>query len=402
MDERKNQIDEITEKIPEAIQKFMNAEAYQDFLRTMGKFNSRSINNCILIAMQRPDASYCEGFQAWKNKFDRSVVKGAKGIKIIQPAPYKKAEMVDKLDATGKPILGKDGKPVQEKVEKIIPAYKVGYVFAYEDTTGTPLPEVCHRLEATVDNYDKFLEALKTISPVPIVFEKIEGGANGFYHLETKDIHIRDDLPQLQTIKTAIHEIAHSLMHDKDVGTDKETNKREREVEAESVAYTVASYYGFDTSDYSFGYIAGWSQDKELPELKERLETIRETAHTIISRLDEQFLIQEMNEQPEMIFKVGCDYMRVCQTADGWSCTIYDANLAHTKESKVNDSSLTMSAAITHFCSEFKFNRESLMPVNEEHTRPILEKADRKEFAKKIEEAIIANGLKEHHQRHKM
>lgn len=391
MDERKNQIDEITEKIPEAIQKFMSDGAYQGFLRTMGKFNNRSINNCILIAMQRPDATYCEGFQAWKNKFGRSVVKGAKGIKIIQPAPYKKSVFVDKIDAAGNQIIGKDGKPEQEKVEHIVSAYKVGYVFAYEDTIGTPLPEVCHNLEASVENYDRFLEALKTISPVPIVFEKIEGGTNGYFHLETKDIHIRDDLPQLQTIKTTIHEMAHSLMHDKDSGTDKETNRREREVEAESVAFTVASYYGLDTSDYSFGYIAGWSQNIELPELKERLEAIRATAHTIISKLDKHFLVQKMNEQTEMIFKLGTDYLVVSQTDDGWSCALYDANFVRTKVGSINDSSMKMGAAITHFCSEHKFNRESLMPVNEEYTKPILLKADDVAALKKLEDKIIAN-----------
>ncbi len=389
--ERKNQIEAITSKIPEAIAGFMQEDTYQEFLKTMGKFNSRSINNCILIAMQRPDATYCEGFQAWKNKFDRSVIKGAKGIKIIQPAPYKKTEMIDKVDASGNQILGKDGKPVQEKVEHIIPAYKVGYVFAYEDTTGTPLPEVCHRLEATVDNYDKFLEALKNISPVPIVFEKITGGANGFFHLETKDIHIKDDLPQLQTIKTTIHEIAHSLMHDKDSGTDKDTNKREREVEAESVAYTVASYYGLDTSDYSFGYIAGWSQGKELTELKERLEMIRVTAHTIISKLDEHFLIQEINKQTEMIFKNGTDYMRVSLTSDGWSCTLYDTNLVRIKESHIENAAMTMDSAISYFCSELKVNRESLVATNGEHTRPILQKADDAVAMKELEKRLIAN-----------
>lgn len=376
MDDRKNQIEEITERIPDAIREFMNEESYQEFLKTMGKFNSRSINNCILIAMQRPDATYCEGFHAWKNKFDRTVVKGAKGIKIIQPAPYKKAEMVDKVDATGKPILGKDGAPIQEKIEHIIPAYKIGYVFAYEDTIGTPLPEVCHRLEASVDNYNQFLDALVSISSVPIVFEKIDSGANGFYHLEERDIHIKDDLSQLQTIKTVIHEMAHSLMHDKDCGTDKDTNKREREVEAESVAYTVASYYGFDTSDYSFGYIASWSKDKDLPELKERLEMIRSTAHTIITKLDGYFMIQNINEQYDMVFRNGTDYMCVRSNSDGWDCAIYNANLVKINGGKIKTSTLSMDQAIDQFCLELRVDRNNLMPANIESVLPILQKAD--------------------------
>lgn len=398
MENRKAQIDEITSKIPEAISNFMKAEAYQEFLKTMGKFNSRSINNCILIAMQRPDATYCEGFAAWKNKFERNVNKGAKGIKIIQPSPYKKKIMTDKVDSSGNPILDKNGKVIQEEVEKIIPAYKVGYVFAYEDTNGVPLPEICHKLDATIENYDRFLEGLKTISPVPIIFQKIKGGANGYFHLEAKDIHIKDDLPQLQTIKTLIHEIAHSLMHDKDIGTDKDTTKHEREVEAESVAYTVASYYGFDTSDYSFGYIAGWSQGKELLEMTERLEMIRSTSHDIISKLDEFFLQQEINEQVALIFKNGTELLKIAKESEGWSCTLYNVNLLPVKEVHIKDAAMKMDAAINHFCNELNIKHDNLMPVNMEHMQPILEKADKKEAIRKLEETLMTKEIS--HSRH--
>ena len=251
-------------------------------------------NNTLLIAMQKPDASLVAGFSAWKNNFERNVMKGQKGIKIIAPSPYKIKQEMQKIDPhTQKPIIGKDGKPVTEEKEVTIPAYKVVSVFDVSQTEGKELPDIAvDELTGDVDRYKDFFAALEKTSPVPIAFENIEGGSHGYYHLEDKRIAINEGMSELQTLKTAIHEIAHAKLHDIDLNAPKDeqqphVDRRTREVEAESVAYTVCQHYGLDTSDYSFGYVAGWSSGRELSELKSSLETIRSAAAEIINSIDE-------------------------------------------------------------------------------------------------------------------
>ena len=285
---------EITDRLEQGIAELFDSERYKEYLKVMSKFHNYSFRNTVLIAMQKPDASLVAGFSAWKNNFERNVMKGQKGIKIIAPSPYKIKQEMQKIDPhTQKPIIGKDGKPVTEEKEVTIPAYKVVSVFDVSQTEGKELPDIAvDELTGDVDRYKDFFAALEKTSPVPIAFENIEGGSHGYYHLEDKRIAINEGMSELQTLKTAIHEIAHAKLHDIDLDAPKDeqqphVDRRTREVEAESVAYTVCQHYGLDTSDYSFGYVAGWSSGRELSELKSSLETIRSAAAEIINSIDE-------------------------------------------------------------------------------------------------------------------
>ena len=295
---------EITDRLEQGITELFDSERYKEYLRVMSKFHNYSFNNTLLIAMQKPDASLIAGFTAWKNQFQRNVKKGEKGIKIIAPSPFKIKQETEKIDPqTQKPVIGKDGKPVTEEKEITIPAYKVVSVFDVSQTEGKELPDIAvDALTGDVEQYSDFFAALEKTSPVPIGFEKIEGGAHGYYHLEDKRIALDEGMSELQTLKTAIHEIAHAKLHDIDLNAPKDeqqprVDRRTREVEAESIAYTVCQHYGLDTSDYSFGYVAGWSSGRELAELKSSLETIRSAAADIINSIDGH--IAELQKQHE-------------------------------------------------------------------------------------------------------
>ncbi|HGM1346900.1 TPA: YodL domain-containing protein [Clostridioides difficile] len=284
---------EITDRLEQGITELFDSERYKEYLSVMSKFHNYSFNNTLLIAMQKPDASLIAGFNAWKNQFERNVKKGEKGIKIIAPSPFKVKKEMEKIDPkTQRPVIGRDGKPVTEEKEITIPAYKVVSVFDVSQTEGRELPDIAvDTLTGDVDKYKDFFAALEKTAPVPIGFEKIEGGAHGYYHLEDKRIALDEGMSELQTLKTAIHEIAHAKLHDIDLNAPKNeqqprVDRRTREVEAESIAYTVCQHYGLDTSDYSFGYVAGWSSGRELAELKSSLETIRSTAAEIINSID--------------------------------------------------------------------------------------------------------------------
>ena len=295
---------EITDRLEQGIMELFDSERYKEYLRVMSKFHNYSFNNTLLIAMQKPDASLIAGFTAWKNQFQRNVKKGEKGIKIIAPSPFKIKQETEKIDPqTQKPVIGRDGTPVTEEKEITIPAYKVVSVFDVSQTEGKELPDIAvDALTGDVEQYSDFFAALEKTSPVPIGFEKIEGGAHGYYHLEDKRIALDEGMSELQTLKTAIHEIVHAKLHDIDLNAPKDeqqprVDRRTREVEAESVAYTVCQHYGLDTSDYSFGYVAGWSSGRELAELKSSLETIRSAAADIINSIDGH--IAELQKQHE-------------------------------------------------------------------------------------------------------
>ena len=303
-----DKLKEITDRLEQGITELFESERYIEYLRVMSKFHNYSFNNTLLIAMQKPDASLVAGFSSWKNNFGRNVMKGEKGIKIIAPSPFTVKQEVEKTDPqTGKPVIGKDGKPVTEEKEIKVPAYKVVSVFDVSQTEGRELPDIAvDELTGDVDRFKDFFAALEQVSPVPIGFEKIEGGAHGYYHLEEKRIAIDEGMSDLQTLKTAIHEIAHAKLHDIDLNAPKEEQKprvdrRTREVEAESVAYTVCQHYGLDTSDYSFGYVAGWSSGKELAELKGSLETIRNTAAEMINAIDGHFAELQKAQEKEKV-----------------------------------------------------------------------------------------------------
>lgn len=301
-----DKLKEITDRLEQGITELFESERYKEYLRVMSKFHNYSFNNTLLIAMQKPDASLVAGFSSWKNNFGRNVMKGEKGIKIIAPSPFTVKQEVEKTDPqTGKPVIGKDGKPVTEEKEIKVPAYKVVSVFDVSQTEGRELPDIAvDELTGDVDRFKDFFAALEQASPVPVGFEKIEGGAHGYYHLEEKRIAIDEGMSDLQTLKTAIHEIAHAKLHDIDLNAPKEEQKprvdrRTREVEAESVAYTVCQHYGLDTSDYSFGYVAGWSGGKELAELRGSLETIRNTAAEMINAIDGHFAELQKAQEKE-------------------------------------------------------------------------------------------------------
>ena len=342
------QVREITDKLEQGIKELFESERFKEYLRTMSKFYHYSFSNTLLIAMQKPEATYVAGYTSWQRNFDRQVMKGEKGIKILAPAPYKAKEEREKIDpSTQKPVLDADGKPVTETVEVMRPAFKVVSVFDISQTDGKELPDIIvDELSGSMENYAAFFEALKQESPAPIAFEDIPGGAKGYFSPVENRIAIQDGMSEIQTIKTAIHEIAHAKLHSidrpepepswkivmiSDGGTKRdflsgfasETEANEaaehegwrfvdenrfewrleveedtsavqemrkdrhtKEVEAESVAYTVCQRYGIETSDYSFGYIAGWSSDKETKELKGSLETIRKTAAEMIDSID--------------------------------------------------------------------------------------------------------------------
>ena len=293
-DKPAEKLKEITDRLEQGITELFDSERYKEYLQVMSKFHNYSFNNTLLIAMQKPDASLIAGFNAWKNNFGRNVMRGEKGIRILAPSPYKIRQEVEKKDPqTGKTVIGKDGKPVTETKEIQIPAYKVVAVFDVSQTEGRELPSIsANELTGDVEQYEDFFAALEKTSPVPMGFEKIEGGAHGYYHLEEKRIAIDEGMSQLQNLKTAIHEIAHAKLHDIDLNAPEQPDRpdrRTREVQAESIAYTVCQHYGLDTSDYSFGYVAGWSSGRELAELKTSLETIRATAAEIINSIDGHF-----------------------------------------------------------------------------------------------------------------
>ena len=281
---------EITDRLETGIQELFESERYKAYLTTMSKFHSYSFNNTLLIAMQ--GGQLVAGYNKWRDDFHRNVKKGEKAIKILAPAPFKAKKEVQKLDAQGRPLMGKDGKPVTEVQEIQVPAFKIVSVFDVSQTEGEPLPSIgVEELTGSVERYGEFFKALEQTSPVPIGFEDIPGGSHGYYHLTEKRIAIQEGMSELQTLKTAIHEIAHSKLHAIDpeapaIEQADRPDSRTREVQAESVAYAVCQHYGLDTSDYSFGYVAGWSSGKDLKELKASLETIRATAHELITTID--------------------------------------------------------------------------------------------------------------------
>ena len=294
MAENKNaqQVREITDKLEQGIKELFESERFKEYLRTMSKFYNYSFNNTLLIAMQKPEATYVAGYTSWQRNFDRQVMKGEKGIKILAPAPYKTQEEREKIDpVTQKPVIGADGNAVTETVEVLRPAFKVVSVFDVSQTDGKELPDIIvDELKGTVENYEAFFDALKQESPVPISFEDIPGGAKGFFSPVESRIAIQEGMSEIQTVKTAIHEIAHAKLHafkpDEKAAPEDKKDRHTKEVEAESVAYTVCQRYGIETSDYSFGYIAGWSSGKETKELKSSLDTIRKTAAEMIEGID--------------------------------------------------------------------------------------------------------------------
>ena len=299
-------MDSIMQNLETGVAELFTSERYQEYLKTMSKFHNYSFNNTLLIAMQRPDATLVTGYRNWQS-MGRQVKKGEKGITIIAPAPIKRKKEQTVLDQDQKLVIGPDGKPKTEEVEITLPCFKAITVFDIEQTTGEPIqtlaPEI---LTAAVEDFDLFLQAIREISPVPIRFDAIEGSANGYYHNLNKEIVIKKDMSQSQTLKTAIHETAHARLHDKEIMESQsiEKDRLTKEVEAESVAYCVCSAFELDTSEYSFPYIAGWSSGKEMRELKASMDVIRKTAGEMIDELTEKIEMMLEQKQEKLIAAV--------------------------------------------------------------------------------------------------
>ena len=296
-------VKEITARLEQGVQAIFDSDRYKEFLTAMSKFHDYSLNNTILIAMQ--GGNLVKGYSQWQKEFDRHVKSGEKGIKIFAPAPYKVKKLVDKIDPeTRKPMLDREGKVVKEEKEITVPAFKVVTVFDISQTEGKEFPDLSVRpLLADVEQFEDFFAALEKASPVPIAFEQIGSGANGYFSLTDKRIAIKEGVSELQAVKTAIHEIAHAKLHDVDLNAPPEQQNRvdrhTREVQAESVAYTVCQHFGLDTSDYSFGYVAGWSSGKEMTELKASLETIQAAAKELITEIEGHFVELQQQRQTE-------------------------------------------------------------------------------------------------------
>ena len=289
-------IKEITDRLEQGIQDLFDSDRFKEYLRVMSKFHDYSFNNTLLIAMQKPDATFVAGYTSWKKDYGRQVVSHAKSIKVLAPSPYKVKREVDKIDpTTQKPVIGKDGKPVKEETEITVPAFKVVSVFDVSQTEGKELPTIgVDELTGDVEQYADFFKATEQASPAPVGFEKIESGAKGYYSQTEKRIAINEGMSELQNLKTLIHEIAHAKLHDIDLNAPAKEqadrpDRRTREVQAESIAYAVCQHYGLDTSDYSFAYVAKWSSGRELSELKASLKTIRDTAAGLIADIDKNF-----------------------------------------------------------------------------------------------------------------
>lgn len=289
-----SKLDTIMKSLEEGVEKVFTSEQYQMYLQTMAKFHNYSFNNTLLIAMQRPDATLLAGYQTWQKKFHRHVKRGEKGIKIIAPVPVKEKRQVEKIDEeTQEIVIGIDGQPETETVERILPRFRVTTVFDVSQTEGEPLPTLeVNELVGDVFIYEDFMKGLEEISPVPFQFQEIDSGAKGYYSNAEKLVAIQTGMSQAQTMKTAVHETAHAILHDRDVMEENGITKDRmtKEVESESVAYVVCNHFGLDTSDYSFNYVAGWSSDKEMPELRSSMDTIRLTSSQLIADITEKLL----------------------------------------------------------------------------------------------------------------
>ena len=364
----KDRMREIVDSIENGIKELFESDKYRQYLSTMSRFHRYSVNNTMLIYMQRPDATHVAGFNKWRDQFGRNVLKGEKGIRIIAPTPYKKKVEEIKTDPeTNAPILDADGKAIIEEKEIRIPMFKVVSVFDVSQTAGKPLPQLAADLSGNVQQYEVFMEALRRASPVPMEIKPVARDTDGFFSIKAQSITIRAGMSEVQTVCAAVHEIAHAKLHDyehmTELADDGETilfpgekSRNTEEVEAESISYAVCQYYGIETGENSFGYIATWSKGKELKELRASLETINKTASELITDIDRHFaeICKERGidredlaaaEQPsveaqevEKLYMVDNDkYIHVQRSDTGIDYTIYDAGSAKVLDGGVLD-----------------------------------------------------------------
>lgn len=385
-------VKEITDQLEAEIENLFNSDQYKQWLTTMSRFHDYSLNNTLLIAMQKPDAILVAGYTTWKNQFGRQVNKGEKGIRILAPTPYKKKVEVDKTDPnTGEILKNPDGSNQKEIQEVLCPAFKVVSVFDVSQTDGRELPSLgVNELTGDVEQYEMFFEALKRTCPVPMEFEQISSGAKGYYHQIEQRIAIQEGMSQIQTVKTAIHEMAHQKLHAIDPNLKKSEQNLEnisrggKEVEAESVAYTVCQHYGIDTSDYSFAYIAGWSQGKETPELKASLNTIRKAASEMINDIDGHMkeLLQEKEQENtqdskpvEAAYQIGNHYLEIHEASDGsWDYTLYGHNFREVDGGQISDSdTMTIEVAAKEVADFYQLYNQKFEPMDRDKLADLTE-----------------------------
>ena len=373
----KEQIKKLTDQIEAGIKALFQSgdlEKYQAYLRTMSHFHHYSVNNQMLIFSQCPHATLVAGYQKWQNQFSRHVLRGEKGISILAPTPYKIKVEKEKLDPDTKlPLLDADGNTITEEKEVQIPMFRPVKVFDVSQTDGKPLPERVQspvaELTGNVEHYEAFMEALRRISPVPIEMKPLSNDLDGFFSPSKQSITLRDGMSEVQTVCAAVHEIAHSKLHDyaKQPNSQPKDSNTE-EIEAESIAYTVCAYFGIETSANSFGYVATWSKDKDLKAFKDSLDTIRKTSSELISGVEQQFKeickergislepAQPAQKQPEQdiekLYMVDNEkYIHVQRSDTGIDYTIYDAASAKALDGGVlDDTGQLLSAAVLTVC----------------------------------------------------
>ena len=375
----RDRLKEITASIEDGIKELFQSETYAQYLQTMSRFHHYSVNNQVLIHMQKPDATLVAGFNKWKNQFGRNVIKGEHGIKIIAPTPFKKKIEQEKLDPdTQLPMLDEDGKIITEEKTIQIPMYKPVTVFDVSQTEGRPLPQLAHDLSGNVANYDVFMEALRRSSPVPISIEVMRGGMDGYFDLEHQDIAIRKGMSEVQTVSAVIHEMAHALLHNRTIDTEEKTPEISRsaeEVQAESISYAVCAYYGIATGENSFGYIASWSKDKTLPELRESLEVISKTADGLINDIDGHYaeILKEREAEliasepamaMERLYSVDDRYLHVQRTDTGVDYTIYDRTSMKELDGGQMDMEIsTLAEAAMEICNSYVIGQNAPLQV---------------------------------------
>ena len=399
----RERLQEITAGIEQGIQELFESEKYMRYLSVMSRFHRYSVNNTMLIYMQKPDATLVAGYNKWKNQFERHVKRGEHGITIIAPTPFKKKIEEQKLDPDTKaPILDAEGKAVMEEKEIEIPMFRPVKVFDVSQTDGKPLPELASSLSGNVQNYEAFMEALRRSAPVPLSVEPMAANMDGYFSPDQQRIAIREGMSEVQTVSAAVHEIAHSKLHNYakvqeeaaragDKEPPKKKDRNTEEVEAESISYAVCQYYGIQTGENSFGYIANWSQDKTLPELRASLETINKAAGELIADIDRHYKAickergidltaqpeqaepqqpaEEMPDAPTpsaeaqeaLLLVDDATYLHV-QTCDtGWDYTLYDvATRKQLDGGQLDAPELPLSTAALKICEMHDMGGQSI------------------------------------------
>lgn len=312
MPKNNDKLKELLEQAEQGTKAVFESENYRNYLATMSKFHSYSFRNSLLILMQKPEATHVAGYAAWKKKFNRQVQRGESGIQIVGYSPRKVNVEQEKKDSSGNTIIGADGKPVMEKVTRQVPSYVPVSVFDVSQTEGEPLPQLVNELNGSVEAYQDLMQAIRDVSPFPVSFEEIQGGTKGFCDPVTQRIVIQQGMSEAQSIKTAIHEVTHADLHapEQNLILADRTDRRTREIEAESTAFVVCEHYGIDTSDYTFPYLASWSSSKELAELQSSLETIQKQAGDLIDKIDTRLTELQKDREKDLFTEITPDQVK--------------------------------------------------------------------------------------------